>query len=39
MNPEDGDFLDDSYQTKIRHVVAGAMLKTIGTLASNGTGA
>lgn len=39
MNPEDGDFLDDSYQTKVRHVVAGAMLKTIGTLASNGTGA
>lgn len=39
MNPEDGDFLDDSYQTKVRHVVAGAMLKTVGTLASNGTGA
>lgn len=37
--PEDGDFTDDSYSTKTRHVVAGAFIDPAGTLVSNGSGA
>lgn len=33
-----GDFEIDSYQTKVRHVVDGAMIGTVGTLASKGDG-
>lgn len=35
--PEEGDFIDDSYETKVRHVVTGAFLRPEGTLMSAGT--
>lgn len=37
-NPEDGAFIDDSYSTKTRHVVAGGFIDPAGTLVSNGSG-
>lgn len=36
--PEDGDFVDDSYSTKTRHVVTGGFVRPEGTLFSAGTG-
>lgn len=36
--PEDGAFIDDSYSTKVRHVVAGDMVSPYGTLFSDGSG-
>ena len=36
--PEDGAFIDDSYSTKTRHVVAGGFIDPAGTIASNGSG-
>lgn len=35
-DPEDGDFLDDSYATKVRHVVSGGFIRPEGTLYSPG---
>lgn len=37
--PEEGDFIDDSYETKVRHVVTGEFIDSSGTLKSDGTGA
>lgn len=37
-NPEDGNFIDDSYATKTRHVVAGAFIDPAGTIVSSGAG-
>lgn len=36
--PEEGAFIDDSYSTKTRHVVAGGFLLPAGTLFSSGEG-
>lgn len=36
--PEEGDFLDDSYSTKVRHVVAGGFIRPEATLYSSGAG-
>lgn len=34
--PEEGDYIDDSYSTKTRHVVAGGFILPAGTLVSTG---
>ena len=36
--PEEGDFIDDSYSTKTRHVVAGGFVLPAGTMVSDGSG-
>lgn len=37
-NPADGAFIDDSYSTKVRQVVAGGFISPAGTLVSTGAG-
>lgn len=37
-DPVDGAFIDDSYSTKVRHVVTGGFIEPAGTLFSNGSG-
>lgn len=34
--PEEGAFIDDSYETRVRHVVTGAFIDPAGTLKSDG---
>lgn len=34
--PEEGDFIDDSYETKTRHIVTGEFIDPAGTLKSDG---
>lgn len=36
--PEEGDFTDDSYSTKVRHVVQGGFIRPEATAYSNGSG-
>lgn len=36
--PEEGDFTDDSYSTKVRHVVQGGFISGAATAYSNGSG-